>query len=189
MSKQSLLLLKDIFGLGRKGEIVSVKAGYARNFLLREKRSLIATKNTIRMQNKLKKEREEQALADRTEAESLAAKINELVLETTVKVDPEGNMYGSVSAGDVVKFLSEKGFDLDRHFVQLPHPIKKTGVHIINFKLKEGVLAECKLKVKPEGVEFIEEAPEGSEPEAEVQENAAAVTDDKSAEVNDNTDA
>lgn len=177
MAKQSLLLLTDIFGLGRKGEIVSVKAGYARNYLLHDKRSVVATKNTIRMQEKLKKERQEQALADRKDAEGLAEKINALVLEVTVKVDPEGHMYGSVSAGDLVKLLAEQGFDMDRHFVQLPHPIKQTGVHNIEFRLKEGVNAACKLKVMPEGVEFIEEAPEGSEEEAseeEVSEESSA---------------
>src|SRR6185436_6043291 len=112
--KQQLLLLEDVEALGRKGEVVSAKPGYIRNFLLPQGFAVIASTNTLRKQERLRKEREKQAIVDRKESEELAAKLEGITVETKVKVDPEGHMYGSVSAADIAKLFQSQGFPLEK---------------------------------------------------------------------------
>jgi len=125
--KQQLLLLEDVEALGRKGEVVSAKPGYIRNYLLPNGFAVIASTNTLRKQERLRAEREKQALIDRKEAEEFAAQIEGMIVETKVKVDPEGHMYGSVSAADVALLFQEKGLPIDKKNIVLTRPIKTTG--------------------------------------------------------------
>jgi large subunit ribosomal protein L9 len=143
-----LLLIEDVDDLGRSGDLVSVKPGYARNFLLPQKKAVVADKFTLRMQARLKEERAKRALIDKKDAEILAERIGVMELEITVKVDPEGHMYGSVSAIDIVKLFENEGIELEKRNVVLPHPIKEIGDHKVQLKLKEGVPAAFSLKVK-----------------------------------------
>src|ERR1700722_13920807 len=112
--RQQLLLLEDVDGLGRSGDVVTAKPGFIRNFLLPQKKAVIADKRTLKMQTRLQEEREKRASVDRTEAEQFAEKMKDLVLTTVVKVDPEGKMYGSVTTTDVARMLQEKGYAIDR---------------------------------------------------------------------------
>src|SRR5688572_25614169 len=107
--KQQLLLLADVDGLGKKGEVVSARPGYVRNYLLPQQLATIASPNTLRKQQKLREEREKQAIIDRKESEELARQIEAITLEIQVKVDPEGHMYGSVSAGDIAQLFAQRG--------------------------------------------------------------------------------
>jgi large subunit ribosomal protein L9 len=148
--RNQLLLLEDVEDLGRSGDLVSVKPGYARNFLLPKKIAVIADKFTLRMQEKLKKERAKRAEVDRKEAEELSKKIDGMVMTIEVKVDPDGHMYGSVAALDIVRLFEKEGITLERRNVILAHPIKTLGVYPIQLKLKEGVPAQITLKVMSE---------------------------------------
>lgn len=151
-----LLLIEDVEALGRKGEIVSVKPGYARNFLLPQGYAIIADKNAVRMQTRLKAEREKQAVVDKKESEELAVRLEGLTLETTVKVDHDGHMYGSVSALDIAHLIqTQAGIALEKRSVLLPHAIKEVGVKTINIRLKEGVAATVTLKIIPEEVKGV----------------------------------
>lgn len=150
--KQQLLLLEDVEALGKKGEVVSAKPGYVRNFLLPNRLAVIASPNTLRKQERLRAEREKQAIIDRKESEELAMQIEKVALETRVKVDPEGHMYGSVSAADIAQLFQEKGLPVERKYILLNRPIKETGVHKISLKLKEGIALTCQLTIIPEGV-------------------------------------
>ncbi len=145
-----LLLIKDVEDLGRSGDLVKVRPGYARNFLLPQQKAVIADKRTLRMQARLKEERAKQAEIDKKDAEILAQKINGMELTITVKVDPEGHMYGSVGAVDITRLFEEKGYTLEKRNVVLPQPIKALGVHNISLKLKEGVPAACTLTIVAE---------------------------------------
>lgn len=146
-----LLLTEDVADLGHKGEIVSVKPGYARNFLLPQGYAIIANKTALRVQERLKEERRQKSLVDKKEAEELAARINGQTITAIVKVDPEGHMYGSVSVGDIVHLLQEQAHvELEKRYIQLKHAIKETGVHPISVHLKEGVDAQFNLKVMSE---------------------------------------
>lgn len=149
--KQQLLLLEDVEALGRKGEIVSAKPGYIRNYLLPRGFAVVASSNTLRKQERLRAEREKQALVDRKEAEELAARIEGTILEIKVKVDPEGHMYGSVSATDIAHLFQEKGYAIEKKNVAVSRPIKETGTHKLSLKLKEGVPVSCVLNIIPEG--------------------------------------
>lgn len=166
--QNQLLLLEDVGRLGRKGDIVKAKPGFARNFLLPQKKAVVATPHTLKMRAKLQEEREKQAVSDRKEAQTLAAIIEGKELSVEVKVDPAGHMYGSVSAQDIVKLFEEQGVALDRHYVLLVHPIRTTGKHKIDLRLKEGITASFLLHILPEGglkeaIKVVEENAENKE--------------------------
>lgn len=148
--RTQVLLIEDVEHLGRSGDVASARSGYVRNFLVPQKKVVVANAHTLKMRARLQKEREAKAAKDRSEAESLAQQLKDVILSTEVKVDPEGKMYGSVSALDVVKMLGEKGFVVERRHV-LINPIKATGSHTVSLKLNEGVAASITLEIIPEG--------------------------------------
>ena len=142
-----ILLLEDVEHLGKKGELVSVRPGYARNFLLPKKRARIADANSIRMQKKLVDERQKQAVVDKADADLLSEKLREMVVETYVKVDHEGNMYGSVTAYDIVELLGKQDVIIEKRSVLLDNPLKIAGTHEIKMRLNEGVPARFTLNI------------------------------------------
>lgn len=148
--KQKLLLLDDVDGLGRSGDLVTAKPGYVRNFLLPQKKALVANKQTLKMQARLKEEREKKATIDREEALKLASQLEGFVLTIEVKVDPEGHMYGSVSALDIARLMQEKGYSVERRHVAVHQPIKTVGSHQIALKLNEGVPGKITLEIVAE---------------------------------------
>ncbi len=176
--KQTLLLLEDVDGLGRSGDIASVKAGYARNYLLPQKKAVIAKPHTVRMQERLQEERAKKAVVDKTEAEALASRLQGMTLTTEVKIDPEGNMYGSVGGADIVELFAKEGFILEKKYILLPRPIKELGTYPINLRLKEGVPAEITLTILGEGgvkakvKEVLQEEKKEEEEEKEIQDLA-----------------
>lgn len=146
-----LLLKEDVDALGRSGDVVSVKSGYARNFLIPQGLAEIANDNSLRKQKRLQEEREKKAIADKAEAEGIKSKVDGLIVTTVVKVDHEGHMYGSVSQSDIVHLLNEQhGVALDKKAVQLRHHIKEIGVHEVKLRLKEGVESVISLKIEAE---------------------------------------
>ena len=162
--KQQLLLLEDVDGLGRSGDVVTAKPGFIRNFLLPQKKAVTADKRTLKMQARLKEEREKRASVDRKEAEEFAAKLQGFVLTTEVKIDPDGKMYGSVTALDVARLLQGKGYELEKKNVVLLQPIRVLGTHTINLKLKEGVPATFSLEIQPEGGPLPQKPPAAETP-------------------------
>lgn len=167
--KYQLLLLENIRNLGCKGEIVFAKPGFARNFLLPEKMAVIATKSTLKLQDKLNEERKKEAAVDKQESLKIKDMIQEKTLSVVVKVDPDsGRMYSAVSMDDVLGLLKAQSITVDKKSVILPYNIKSIGTHNIILKLKEGVEAFFKLEVKPNVVvkkKVEEKASEASETE------------------------
>lgn len=155
-----LLLIKDVEDLGRSGDVVSVKPGFARNFLLPRGFAVVADKGALRMQARLKEARDTQSAQDKAEAEKSAEQISVVTLSTIVKVDQDGHMYGSVSAHDIAELLqSQANLTIEKRSIVLKHPIKALGVHKINVKLKEGVTSVFTLKVMSEEGQFADEEP------------------------------
>ena len=153
--RQQLLLLEDVADLGRSGEVVNVKNGFARNFLLPGNKAVIATAHTLRLQTKLQEERAKQAKVDLAESEKLAKQIEEKASITLeVKVDPEGNLYGSVTAGDIAKSLEEGNVIIDKRFIKLLKPIKKLGTYDVDISLKENVESKIQVIVEKEATEL-----------------------------------
>jgi large subunit ribosomal protein L9 len=168
MTMTHLLLIEDVDDLGRSGDIVSVKPGYARNFLLPQGKAVFADKNALRMQIRLQAKRAQQAAIDKEKSVAVAAMIDGKFFATPVKVDSDGNMYGSVSVLDILKILEDNGITIDRRSVQLPHALKETGTHEINLKLKEGVPAKFRLKIAAEGTSLEDEPVVVTKEEAQV---------------------
>lgn len=148
--KYNLLLLEDVTNHGRKGDLAEVAPGFARNYLLPQGKAILAKKSTIKMREQLQKERSEQALKDKTESERLAANLRGQMFETIVKVDPDGHMYGSVAAPDIVEILARGGHTIEKKHVVLVHPIRAIGNYQINLRLPEGVEVSVGLVVKPD---------------------------------------
>jgi large subunit ribosomal protein L9 len=145
--KQQYLLITDVEDIGKSGEVISVKHGFARNYLVPQQKAVQATPHTLRMQARLQAERAKQAEIDRKEAEELSAKLNGLTLQTVVKVDPEGNMYGSVGYADILELFAKEGLKLERRNIGINKPIKTIGVHPMTLKLKEGVVCPYTLEI------------------------------------------
>jgi large subunit ribosomal protein L9 len=157
--KNQLLLLEDVGRLGRKGDIVKAKPGFARNFLLPQKKAIVASQHALRLRERLQAEREKQAMIDKEESIKLANLVEGREILVEVKVDPAGHMYGSVSSQDIVKLFENEGITLERNHVALVHPIRVTGKHKIDLRFKEGVVSHFLLNIVPEGFkpEVVEE--------------------------------
>lgn len=148
--KNQLLLLEDIANVGRKGDLVRVKPGFARNFLIPQQKALVADRSVVKIQARLKEERAKQAIEDKKQSEELKVHLEHLVISHDVKVDPEGHMYGSVSAKHIVELLADKGYTIERRMVSIDQSIKRLGTYTISLKLKEGVEAQFTLKIVPD---------------------------------------
>lgn len=149
--KQKLLLLDDVDDLGRSGELVQVRPGYARNYLLPQKFAIVADRNTLRMQQRLQEERAKKAEIDRKESDELAQKIKNKLFTIEVKVDPAGHLYGSVSSASIADLLQKEGFPIEKKNISLPKAIKKLGEFPLVLTLKEGVTAHIRIKIMSEG--------------------------------------
>lgn len=146
-----VILMKDLEKIGQKGEIVEVKDGYARNFLLPKEYAVEATnKNLNRLKNKLaaiQKQNEEELQA----AQEIANKIESIQVDVKLKVGEGGKTFGSISTKEVADVLkSEFKLDVDRKKLQLENPIKSIGTHAVNVKLHPEVTAELKVVVSEE---------------------------------------
>ena len=145
---QKILLIEDVEHVGRKGEVASVKPGYAINYLIPHGLALVANRTALRRQTKLQEERVIRAEAERKEASEMATRLEGETLEIEVNVDHEGHLYGSVTVLDIIEQLKLKtGIDLDKKMIPLKQPIKEVGVYDFALRLKEGVTAQIHVKV------------------------------------------
>lgn len=159
-----LLLLEDVESLGRKGNVVKVRPGYARNYLVPNQLAIVADKNTLRKRDRLQQEREKQAVQDREESLKLSQELEGKIIKTFVKVDHDGHMYGSVTSLDIVHLVENThNIKLDKHSISLKHHLKKLGKHTVEIKLKEGVTTSIIVKILAEGAVEEEEEPKTEE--------------------------
>jgi large subunit ribosomal protein L9 len=145
-----LILREDVKSLGKAGELVRVKPGYARNFLLPRGLAYEATEgNKKRIAGETRARAARQA-TEKTEAEATAAKLGALTLTLSGKAGEEGKLFGSVTAQDVADVLARAGLPVDRRRIELEHPIKTLGPHTVAVRLHSDVHAEVRLTVIPE---------------------------------------
>ncbi len=144
-----VILTEDVAGLGDIGETVTVKAGYARNFLIPRGKALESeARNAKQVQHKmLQIEAKKKRL--KAESQSVAEKIRELTANLSLKVNSAGRVFGSVGAKDIADKLNELGFATDRRKVVLAEPIKKIGTHFVKIKLHADVEVQLKVVVEP----------------------------------------
>nr|WP_317377174.1 50S ribosomal protein L9 [uncultured Faecalimonas sp.] len=143
-----VILLEDVKALGKKGEIVNVNDGYARNFILPKKLGLEATGKNLN-DLKLQKANEEKVAKEQLEAaKALAEKIEAGKVTLQIKVGEGGRTFGSVSSKEVAHAVKEQmGYDIDKKKIQLKDAIKTLGTHIVQVKLHTKVTADLKVVV------------------------------------------
>jgi large subunit ribosomal protein L9 len=145
------LLREDVDDLGARGEIVRVRAGYARNYLLPRDLAVEATAGNVKAIEQeraalLKKEAKE-----RSTAEAQSDQMRSLVLEFKRKAGEQGALYGSVTSMDLAEALKERGYEIDRHRIHLREPLKRLGEFNVPVRLHREVSIDLHVKVLPEG--------------------------------------
>ncbi len=163
MPSTQIILTENIPGLGAEADVVKVRRGFARNFLLPQGKAFEVTKTSMRKLDMLKGKRAEREARELNEAEETARRIGKSKMIFTLETGESGKAFGSVTANDIATRLrNEIGVEIDRHRLILEHPIKSTGEHEIQIKLHADVTATLKFNVKSasEPKPEPEEAPE-----------------------------
>ncbi len=142
-----IILLKDFPNLGSAGETVTVKDGYARNYLIPEGIAMRADKSAMKILSERKRIEELRASKDRRNAEKLAQKISKVSITAKMQSGEEDKLFGSVTSQDIVDLMKEKGVEIERRKIQLDEPIKNLGVYQIPVKIHPEVTAKVKLFV------------------------------------------
>ena len=145
-----VILLKDIEALGSAGEVVEVKNGYGRNFLIPRSEALVATAANMAQFESRRKQQETLSERDRRAAEALAKKLEAESITAQVKVGEEDRLFGSVTAQNIAELLAEKGFEIDRRAIHLEDPIRELGVYNVEVRLHPEVTTAVKLWVVKE---------------------------------------
>jgi large subunit ribosomal protein L9 len=145
-----VILREDIKTLGRAGEMVRVKPGYARNYLLPQGLAYEATegnKKRIAAETRVRAARNQ---AEQAEAERAAATLREVNLTLSGKAGEEGKLFGSITSQDIADALAQQGHTVDRRRIELEHPIKTTGTHTVTVRLHPEVHADVRVSVVAE---------------------------------------
>ncbi|MDQ3964023.1 MAG: 50S ribosomal protein L9 [Actinomycetota bacterium] len=143
-----IILAADVESLGRKGDVVTVKDGYARNFLVPKGLGLVATKGALRQAEQMRRAREEIEAKAKTEAEALVAGLEASPVYISARAGEAGKLFGSVTNSDVARAIEEQlGQAVDRHDVRLDEPIRSLGTHQVTVHLHEEVKATVAVEV------------------------------------------
>ena len=164
-----VILTEEIRGLGTRGEVVTVKDGYARNYLIPKNMAQEATKGNL---NAIEHQRRKWALLAQEEkaaAQKAADRVKGVKIQIEKRVGEHGHLFGSVTANEIADALLEKGIEVDKRRIELASPIKNIGMHDVEVRLHREVSATIQVEVVPMGVERLEEA----EQPAEAEETAA----------------
>lgn len=165
MPTTEVILTDNVPGLGAEADVVKVRRGYARNYLLPQGKAYEVTPAALRQLDNLKKKRAEREARELNEAEELSRKIGKARLTFTLATGESGKAFGSITAQDIVhRMKNELGIEIDRHKLALERPIKDTGEHEVAIKLHHDVTAQFKFDVKSAEARKADE-PTGQHPE------------------------
>jgi large subunit ribosomal protein L9 len=142
-----VILCEDVVKIGKAGEVVKVKDGFARNYLFPQKLAFEATKMNLQRIEQEKKKRQLQNEQDKQKAQELAEKLNKLSCTINVEVNDIEKLYGSVGEVDIVRLLEDEGFKIERRNIVLEKPIDELGIFEIGVKLHPEVTAKVRLWV------------------------------------------
>ncbi|MDX1741396.1 MAG: 50S ribosomal protein L9 [Rhodothermales bacterium] len=145
-----VILTKDVDNLGQQGEIVTVKDGYGRNFLIPKGLALVATDSVVRHQQELRRQQAHKILKQKEDAESLRTLIEKEEVVVTARVGEESRIFGTITAQQVATRLAERGLEIDRRKIELDEDIKTLGVYSGSVKLHHDVVAKVKIRVEAE---------------------------------------
>jgi large subunit ribosomal protein L9 len=146
-----VILREHVDNLGRRGEVVKVADGYARNFLLPRKLALLATEGNKKQIERERAKFEAKEAEEQKVAQAVADRIGAAEIEIARKVGETDVLYGSVTSGDIAEALKAKGFDIDKRKLVLHEPIKKLGEFDVPLKLHREVTVQLKVRVTAEG--------------------------------------
>src|SRR5438552_3856553 len=150
MPSTEIILTENVTGLGAEADVVKVRRGYARNFLLPAGKAYEVTPSALRQLDALKAKRAEREARELNEAEELARRIGKLRVTFILQTGETGKAFGSITAHDLAERLKQElGREIDRHLLFLEHPIKTTGEHEVPLKLHHDVTAKFSFNVKP----------------------------------------
>lgn len=147
MAQVKVILREEVHGLGEAGELVSVKPGYARNFLLSQGKAVLATRGRVKEIEHQKRIIQDKAAKELTDLEALKAKIEALSLEFSAQAGEEGKLFGSVTAQQLAEELAQKGVEIDRRKISLSDPIRSVGEHTVSVRLRGELTADVKVRV------------------------------------------
>ena len=154
-----VILTDEIRGLGTRGDIVTVKDGYARNFLIPKKLAREATTGNLKSIEQEKKKWALLAQQERDQAQKAADAVKGVKVTIEKRVGDTGQLFGSVTANEIADALEAKGVQVEKRRIELDHPIKSIGVHDVEVRLYRDVTAHIQVEVVPQGVEKIDETP------------------------------
>lgn len=146
-----VILTADVDPLGKSGELRDVTHGYARNYLIPRNLAVPASGGAFRAWQHDIASREEQRKREREEAEIAAQRISSTTLTMGVKVGEGGKLYGSITAQDIADALGRRGISVDKHKVELEHPLKALGTYKVAIKVYAGMTPEVTVIVEPKG--------------------------------------
>ena len=145
-----IILRQDYQNLGKTGEVVEVKDGYARNFLIPRQIAYAASAGNLHALDEEKKQRELRQKKEVTNAQKLAVELEKVSITIPVKVGEDEKVFGSVTSQMIADVLKEKGFSLDKRIIELAEPIKALGIYTIDVNLFTGVTGKLKVWVVKE---------------------------------------
>ena len=146
-----LILQESITGLGNPGDLVQVKSGYGRNYLLPSGKAIIANEENMKVYEAKQEELKLQEEKRLESAKEIFEKINEFSVSQNVAISEEGTMYGSVGTKEISELLEANDFQIERSAVRLPEgPLKELGNYVIDIELHPEVIAKINLELKPE---------------------------------------
>jgi len=142
-----VILKEHVEHLGRRGDVVKVAEGYARNYLLPRKLALAVTDNNKRQIDREKKLAEARDLEEKSQAEAIAQRLAQLDIEIARRVGEHDTLYGSVTSQDIAQALKDKGFDVDKRKITLAEPLKALGEAMVPVKIHRDVTAQLRVKI------------------------------------------
>ncbi|HYC90487.1 MAG TPA: 50S ribosomal protein L9 [Thermoanaerobaculia bacterium] len=163
-----VILTEEIRGLGTRGDVVTVKDGYARNYLLPKNLAQEATASNLKTIEHQRRKWDLLAQEEKNAAQKQADRVKGVKIRIEKRVGEHGQLFGSVTANEIADALLEKGIEVDKRRIELGSPIKNVGLHDVEVRLHRDVTASIQVEVAAQGVEKLEE------PEAAPAEEAAA---------------
>ena len=145
-----ILLTQDTEKLGKMGEIVNVKDGYARNYIIPRKLGILATEKNIKAAENAAEKRAIRDAKKRENMTALADQLNKLTIKFTLKAGEDDKLFGSVTSQMIAEAIATKGYEIDKKEIDLQEPIKHVGNHFVQIKLGQGIEGRIKLKVLAE---------------------------------------
>jgi large subunit ribosomal protein L9 len=164
-----VILQEDVESLGQVGDIVGVRPGFARNFLIPKKKALVASVGSIQHLEHQKRLTEKRKTQLRDASLGLAKKMADVQVSIAARVGEQDKLFGSVTSKDIAVELTKSGFAVTHRAIRMEEPIKTVGMHRVDVRLQAGVMAQVKVWVVPENP-----PPASAQPEAEESKSAPA---------------